>query len=79
MQIKEKVGEIETSSTNKIIIHITEFQSKNKIDIRIWFLNEPTNEWLPTKKGITLELKHRDNLVRLLNLIDVSVIPTKKE
>ena len=71
MKIKEKVGEIEVNATNKILIHITEFKIKNKIDIRNWFLSEETGEWLPTKKGVTIEMKHRDNLVRLLNLIDV--------
>lgn len=73
MKIKEKVGEIEVNTTNKIIIHITEFKDKNKIDIRSWFLNEENGEWLPTKKGITLDFKNRDNFVRLLGLIDTKI------
>jgi len=75
MKIKEKVGEIKINDTNKLLIHITEFKEKNKIDIRNWFLNDESGEWLPTKKGITLEFKDRDYFTRLLNLIDVDLSP----
>ena len=69
MRIKLKVGEVEISKNNKIIVNVTEFKTKDKIDIRSWFLNSE-GEWIPTKRGITFEFQHKDSIMRLLALID---------
>ena len=73
MHIKERVGEIEVDANNKIIIIISEFRDKYKIDVRNWFL-VPDGTWIPTKKGITFEAKFINKIIRMLSLIDVSLL-----
>ena len=73
MRIKEQVGEIEVDANNKIIIIISEFSDKFKIDIRNWFL-VPDGTWIATKRGITFEAKHINKIIRMLSLIDVSLL-----
>jgi hypothetical protein len=71
MQIKQVVGEIKINETNKLVINVTHFKVKDKLDMRNWFLSPETGEWLPTQRGFTIELKEIPNLIRLLGLIDI--------
>lgn len=50
----EKIlGEIEINKAAKIIIRVRDYNKRNYFDMRQFFLSD-TNEWLPTKKGVSI-------------------------
>ncbi|MBP6942295.1 MAG: transcriptional coactivator p15/PC4 family protein [Syntrophorhabdaceae bacterium] len=59
------IGEIPRSETEKILIQIREYKERKYIDCRIHFENDK-QEWIPTKKGITLNHDAAQNMIALL-------------
>lgn len=60
-----KIGEIQKTGTDKIIITVKEFKGKTYVDVRNFFENDE-GEMVPTKKGISLTPENLDELIRLL-------------
>jgi hypothetical protein len=46
---------IDLNSVNQLRITVSEFQGKQRLDIRHWY-REGMSEWNPTKKGINLSI-----------------------
>jgi hypothetical protein len=66
------IGEIKKSMSEKIVFQIVERGSKLKIDMRSFF--RPTeDEWLPTKKGITVDVGAWPELKKVLEKLDAEV------
>jgi hypothetical protein len=66
------IGEVKKSMSEKIVCQIVERGSKLKIDMRSFF--RPTeNEWLPTKKGITVDVGAWPELKKVLDKLDAEV------
>jgi len=59
------IGEIQKSETEKICVQIQEYKGHKYIDCRIYFENE-TGEWIPTKKGLTLNRKTAVEMIDFL-------------
>ncbi len=49
-----RIGTVEKKADEQIRISIKRLNSYDYLDIRTWWRKEETDEWLPTKKGITL-------------------------
>ncbi len=64
--------EIERSATEKLIIEKTEFKGRELITLRIYFLSKD-EEWLPTKKGVTVKVEQIGELMDALNSIKASL------
>lgn len=64
--------EIERSATEKLIIEKTEFKGRELITLRIYFLSKD-EEWLPTKKGVTVKVEQFGELMDALNSIKASL------
>ncbi len=60
-----KIGEIQKTGTDKIIITVKEFKGKTYVDVRNYFENDE-GEMVPTKKGISLTPENLDELIQLL-------------
>lgn len=60
--------ELERSETEKLIIEDTEFKGRQLVTLRIYFLAD-TNEWLPTKKGVTFRREQLDEVLAALQKI----------
>ncbi|XOB41561.1 MAG: transcriptional coactivator p15/PC4 family protein [Candidatus Nealsonbacteria bacterium] len=59
---KEKVvGEIAKNSLEKVIISLREYRERQLVDIRTYYQNDK-GEWLPTKKGISLNSENYPEL-----------------
>ena len=50
-----------------------EYRDKMYLDIRIYFKNEETEEWHPTKKGITLPIEMLPDFRKGLDLLYESI------
>ena len=64
--------EIERSPTERLIIEKTEFKGIDLITLRIYFLSKD-EEWLPTKKGVTVKVEQFGELMDALNSIKASL------
>ncbi len=60
-----KIGEIQKTGTDKIIVTVKEFKGKTYVDVRTFFENDE-GEMIPTKKGVSLTPENLDELIRLL-------------
>ncbi|HOW53419.1 MAG TPA: transcriptional coactivator p15/PC4 family protein [Syntrophorhabdaceae bacterium] len=60
-----KIGEIQKTGTDRIIVTVKEFKGKTYVDVRNFFENDE-GEMVPTKKGISLTPENLDELIRLL-------------
>ena len=47
------IGEIQKNSKEKIIISINEYEGHKYIDLRVYYEDNNTLDWKPTKKGIS--------------------------
>jgi len=59
------IGEISKSETEKICVQIQEYKGHKYIDCRIHFENEK-GEWIPTKKGLTL---NRETVLEMIEYL----------
>lgn len=60
--------EMERSATERLIIEESEYKGHQLVSLRIYFLSD-TQEWLPTKKGVTFKREQLDEVVGYLNQI----------
>ena len=60
------VGEISKTPKLKTLVRITEFKGKTYVDARQFFMSEK-NEWIATKKGISVR---KDQLSEFITLLE---------
>jgi hypothetical protein len=60
--------ELERSETERLVVESSEYKGHNLVSLRIYFLSD-TNEWLPTKKGVTFKREQLDEVLGFLNQI----------
>lgn len=48
------LGVIERNATEEIHIAVKEYKGKKYVDLRIFYTTDEGDNWLPTKKGITV-------------------------
>lgn len=63
---------IPRDAKHHIRIEATEYQDKKYLDLRLNFLKEETDEWIPMKKGITVPLEILPEMVVALTKIGES-------
>lgn len=63
------VKDIEKSPTERIRVSVNEYEGHEYVDCRVWFRNNE-GEWLPTKKGITLNLHYAEDVIEALQIAD---------
>jgi len=69
IKIIKEIGEIEKNDIQKIQVKIIEVGFENKrpaLDIRLFVISDTTNEWIATKRGITLTYDEGKDLESLL-------------
>jgi len=49
----QKIGELERSQTEKIIVQLKSFRGRRYMDFRLYYLADE-DEWRPTQTGITI-------------------------
>ena len=57
MSLKKIYKEIQKSSTEKIVVSLSEWNGSGYVDIRLYYdaSGGQNTEWKPTKKGITIK------------------------
>jgi len=49
---------VQISPTTRLVLRIAQHDNRPFVDIRVDFLDEITNTYKPTKKGVHIALKH---------------------
>ncbi len=60
---------IEKTETERIQVEAKEYKGKDYVDVRIFFKSENGQDWLPTKKGITIGPGKLGRLIEALTAI----------
>jgi hypothetical protein len=66
-ETRRLIGEIKKASGELIRVQVQTWQGAQYIDIRVWSSQEPGAEPGPSKRGITLHVKHLSALRKLLD------------
>jgi len=58
---------IQKNPTEKIQVSEKEYKDNKYIDVRIWYLDEKSGEYKPTKKGVSFTEEHWADFIDKLN------------
>ena len=61
------IGEVVKNSKEKIVISINEYEGHKYIDLRVYYEDNNTLDWKPTKKGIALSKKNIKEIIKYLD------------
>ncbi len=59
------IGELELSTTQKLVFAVSCFRNKKYFDIRTWFQDD-SGEWKPTKKGVHFAFEKFEDFEKLI-------------
>lgn len=64
----EMPGVIAATGTkrNRLVAQLSEYQGERLLNLRRWYLDKRTNEWIPTKKGVSLSARAYSFLVSVI-------------
>ena len=69
--MSQNIGEIAKSPYEKIVATVGEFKGRTRIDFRMYFKPEVTEDkWVPTKKGINLDVDMWSDFKELVGKVD---------
>lgn len=73
--MSQVIGEIQKNALEKIIATVGEYQGRQRIDIRTYFLPNSADpeKWSPTKKGINLSTENWQEFKDLVTKIDQAI------
>jgi hypothetical protein len=63
----EIIAKIKKRGNSEIWIKLTTYKGKDKVDIREYYMNPDNSEFLPTKKGISVDNELISKIKELLN------------
>ena len=68
------IGEIQKNALEKIVASLGEYRGKQRIDFRIYFQPDTNpDNWVPTKKGINLDIDSWGEFKDLVERIDQAI------
>lgn len=79
MDTGELIGELKKTGIVVTKVRLTEFKGRNFIDIRDYFKPKGSLEFMPTKKGVAIDVSRASELVSLLEQAEARIIVDKKQ
>ena len=67
------IGEIKKSAAESLRVQLVERNGKLKIDMRQYFRPDEDQDWLPTKKGITIDVGAWPDFKKVLERLDKEI------
>ena len=67
----KQLAEFPKNSFEKIIISESNWKDKIYIDIRVWYLDESTGEYKPTKKGVSIQKDEFEDFLEFLKKVAI--------
>ena len=66
----QEIASIEKNETARYIISVSEWNDNKYCDIREYYLDQKSDEYKPTKKGVRFQINLLDDFVEALRSID---------
>lgn len=63
------IGAINKSDVAEVRVTTTKFKDRPVLDIRVWFIPNGGDEFVPSRKGVTVDLNKVPDLVKILERI----------
>jgi len=75
-EAKEQPGVIAATGTkrNRLVAQLSEYNGERLLNLRRWYLDKKTNEWMPTKKGLSLTARGYTFLTSVIQEYRVSIL-----
>ena len=70
--MEQIIGTIDKSKKVKLVIRTIQWQGKDYVDIRDFFKPETSEEWVPTRRGISFRISRIKELLKVLHKFDES-------
>ncbi len=71
------IGEIKKTATVVTKVRLTEFKGKDYLDIRDFFKPKNMPDFMPTKKGICIDISQIPSIISLLELAENETLKTE--
>lgn len=65
--MSKRIGEYSKNSISKVVVALQEYKGTEIIDIRNYYQDPTSDEWKPTRKGISVPLDQIDSLYDLIS------------
>ncbi len=66
---RQEMGAIRKWDQSEVRIATDEYKDRRIVDIRVWFKPDGATEFVPSKKGVTIDLNKVKDLVQVLERI----------
>jgi hypothetical protein len=63
------IGAIPKSDVAEVRVSTTKFKDRPVLDIRVWFIPRDAVDFVPSRKGVTVDLSKVHDLINLLERI----------
>lgn len=70
---EQVIKEISKNSLEKIIVSLRNYRGRQLVDVRTYYLREGSNEWLPTKKGVSISTEKYPDLKEAVLLLEEAI------
>ena len=68
--IREHVSLFERNDFERVELSVTTYKGKPRVDLRKYYRQEGTQDWFPTKSGVSIRLDEISELIEALKSID---------
>lgn len=66
----EIIGTIPKSDMAEIRISTSNWKGRSVVDLRVWYIPKGNQDYVPSRKGITIDSSKMKHLVNLLNKLN---------
>ena len=73
----ELVSKFAKNARDEFRVLLTKFQGQNLIDMRVWTADKGGGDHIPTKKGVSLSIRHFASLKKAVEDLEKALIEKK--
>ncbi len=66
---REEIGAIRKWDQSEVRVATDTYKDRKVVDIRVWFRPDGGSEYIPSKKGVTIDLHKVEDLIDVLETI----------
>lgn len=71
--MSEIVARIQKSRSAEIRVTSDQYEGRQVVDFRVWFIEEGTGNWKPSQKGVSFDLKRLDAVIEGFTKLRASI------
>ena len=63
------IGTINKSESAEVRVTTSNYKGRSVVDVRVWYIPEGSQEYTPSRKGITIDIGKVKDLIHILNRV----------